>query len=1113
MADALVSALVSTILNNLDSLFREEVGLAGSLKTDLENLQSTFTTIQAVLHDAEQKQWKNEAVKNWLRKLEQAAYDLEDVLDDFQSEARERGSKVSTFFSLQNPLLFRSSMARRVKAAREKVDAIAEERIKFHLEVGGGEAVIKGNKDRETSSLVDESEVIGRADEKGEMVSMILSNATHCDGLSVYAICGMGGLGKTTIAQLVYNDQNVARAFDLRVWVCVSDDFDVKRLTKAIVESIEGKSCDIQDLDPLQRRLVEQLVGKRFLIVLDDVWNEFHEEWDRLKQALQSGRSGSTIIVTTRLEKVADMMATVPFRRLGCLTDGDSWSLFKQRAFGMGTNEGNANLETIGRRIVQRCGGVPLAIKAVGSILRSKSQESEWLNVRDSEIWDLEDEASRILAVLRLSYEHLPSYMKQCFSFCSIFPKDHVMKKDELIGLWMANGFIPSRGQLDLHDMGCEIFSELTRRSFFQEINEDVRGTVTCKMHDLIHDVATSIKGYECCVIESDERLKIPKTARHLFVHNSSSSRNVMDLSKLPPLRSLILDSKSHFVCNISNPSNFISNQKHLKVLDCGDRFINVAYNSLKHLRYLRFHDPRVKALPESISSLHNLQTLNLPGCSSLAMIPNGLKKLKNLKYLDLRGCHELISMPVGLGELTCLRKLSKFVVGVDKGRGIDELKELALEGELSITGLCNVENSTEARNANLIEKKNLRLLELSWPRNDWERTHHEHGNDEEIIDALQPHPSLKKLGITDYQGVRFPNWMMDLLLPNLVKIQLHCKRCDQLPPLGKLRFLKVLFIWGMGALKRIDSGFYGDMESCFPSLELLELGGARCLEEWTTANGGEHFPVLRSLSIGGCCPKLVKLPMLQSLKELVVENANDTLLKSLMMKATNLTSLRLHGSRDIIMDIPDGLLRNHKQLERLSIGNCSLKSSSDLLDNLSSLKHLELDNCSELESLPRGLQNLRCLESLSLIGCDSLVSLAVNGLSSLSSLEIMSCEKLSSLPESIQHLSSLRLLRIKNCEKFSSLPNEIQHLTSLSELKIGCCPNMMSLPQGVRSLTALQRLKIRGCPHLERRCKKERGEDWPIIAHIPHILIPSTRHIDWTCSPSGMKARCCSQL
>ncbi|KAK8562823.1 hypothetical protein V6N12_010890 [Hibiscus sabdariffa] len=179
-----------------------------------------------------------------------------------------------------------------------------------------------------------------------------------------------------------------------------------------------------------------------------------------------------------------------------------------------------------------------------------------------------------------------------------------------------------------------------------------------------------------------------------------------------------------------------------------------------------------------------------------------------------------------------------------------------------------------------------------------------------------------------------------------------------------------------MCAVKRMDSGFYGDMESCFPSLEVLQIEGAGCLEEWTTMNGGEHFPLLRSLSIRGCCPKLVKLPMLQSLKELFVENANVTLLNSLMMNATNLTSL-------------------------------------------------------QLSQYVNGLQ----------------------GLSSLSSLSVEFCGKLTSLLES------------------------------------------------VRSLTALQMLSIDGCPHLERRCKKERGEDWPIIAHIHSIRItsrnpPSFRHM-----------------
>ncbi|KAK9034872.1 hypothetical protein V6N11_076928 [Hibiscus sabdariffa] len=337
MAEVVVSALVNTILDNLNSLPLEEMGLAGSLKTKVENLESSLTTIRAVLHDAEMKQWKSEAIKNWLAKLKQAAYHLEDVLDDFNTDALPCRSKVTTFFSIRNPLLFHLNMARKLKNARQKLDAISGEKSKFHLREAAEEAEIEPMEDRQTSSLVEESEVIGRADEKEKIISMLLTNASHHQDLSVYAICGMG--------------------------------------------------------------------------------------------------------------------------------DEDSWSLFKQRAFGMGVNEGYVNLETIGRQIAQRCGGVPLAIKAIASMLCFKSREIEWLRVKDSEIWDLEDEGSRILAVLR---------------------------------------------------------------SFFQEIKEDLDGTVTCKMHDLIHDVAASIMRQESFAIELKERLKIPKTARHLFVHDNRSSTNIM---------------------------------------------------------------------------------------------------------------------------------------------------------------------------------------------------------------------------------------------------------------------------------------------------------------------------------------------------------------------------------------------------------------------------------------------------------------------------------------------------------------------------------------------------------------------------------------------------------
>ncbi|KAG5227242.1 disease resistance protein [Salix suchowensis] len=545
MAEAVSSALASILLGNFTTGVSEELGRVFGLQTEFEKLKSTFETVQAVLKDAEEKQLKNEGIKIWLKDLKDAAYDADDVLDEFSIEAQRRRQRrglkdrLRSFSSLdQNPLVFRFKMAHKLKNVRERFVDIDMRKNKFELTKGVGENDADRFDWRITSSLVDEKEIYGRDNEKEELISMLLDKS---DDLSVFAIHGMGGVGKTTLAQLVYSDASVERRFDLRIWVCVSDDFDIRRLTRAIIESIEDKPCTLQELDTLQRHLQEKLIGRRFLLVVDDVWDHYHENWNALKDALRVGAGGCAIIITTRLKQVADRMATIPVHQMGRLSEDDSWLLFERHAFGARRREEYMHLESIGKAIVNKCDGLPLALKAMGSSLRLKRTELEWLSVKESEIWNLPDECGRILPALKLSYNNLPPHLKQCFGFCCMFPKDDVMKKDQLVKLWMANGFIDPEGQMDLHETGYKIFDDLVGRSIFQEVKEDGFGNITCKMHDLMHDLATSVMKEECCLIEDRRRgPRIPKTVRHMSFPDGCLSYYDKDLVKMQSLRSLI---------------------------------------------------------------------------------------------------------------------------------------------------------------------------------------------------------------------------------------------------------------------------------------------------------------------------------------------------------------------------------------------------------------------------------------------------------------------------------------------------------------------------------------------------------------------------------------------
>ncbi|CAI0461782.1 unnamed protein product [Linum tenue] len=315
----------------------------------LKKLNSLMNSVNAVLDDAEEKQVSKPAVKMWLDELKDAVFEADDLFDEISYRAlRARLESPSQNSIRQNPL--KRGMKWKLEDVLRRIEYLVKQKDALGLRHGIGEN--PSLQRLPSTSLVDESGVYGRDGDKRAIMGMLLSDYGSHNAVGVIPIVGMGGVGKTTLAQIVYNDNVVRERFDLMAWVCVSKEADVSEVTKDILEEVTGRKCFSTTLNQLQVMLKEKLNGKKFLLVLDDVWNDKYAHWDILLRPLKSGTEGSKVVVTTRHETVASVMGTVVAYHLRELSDDDCWCLFLKHVFEEGKSGRHIELELIGREIL-----------------------------------------------------------------------------------------------------------------------------------------------------------------------------------------------------------------------------------------------------------------------------------------------------------------------------------------------------------------------------------------------------------------------------------------------------------------------------------------------------------------------------------------------------------------------------------------------------------------------------------------------------------------------------------------------------------------------------------------------------------------------------------------
>ncbi|KAG0451371.1 hypothetical protein HPP92_013769 [Vanilla planifolia] len=999
---AILDVFVSKCLEKIVDCIEEKAAVVLGVKEELVRLQGRLERIQKVLQDAERRRLEDAAISHWVNELKDVVYDADDIIDlcrihgagllmeDGDDEGvnppgspfRPRLCRCfSDLFACFAGIPFSYKIGTRIKNLNRRLQEIAEDKSNFGLEHTSSRTdQITTVDKRQTSSMVDVDVIVGREieDATNKLVNLILGGDLESN-CCVFAVTGMGGVGKTTLAQKIFNHQWIRAEFQKKVWVCVSHTYSETDLLQQVIRAAGGTYGDGRTKAELQPMLGSVVMGRSFFLVLDDVWRA--DVWiDLLRTPLSSaGSAMGRILITTRDENVAKQVGSVHIHQVTQLPVETGWEMLYRRLLVMGKEEEIRSLKEIGTQIVKKCSGLPLAIKSIAGVLARKDlSEAEWVKVLKNEAWSMAKLPDELRGALYLSYDDLPSPLKQCFLYCSLWPEDWTFHRDDLIRMWVAEGFILEQEDDSLmEDTAREYYKELIRMNLLQADPLDY-GFHKCKMHDLLRSLALFLSKDEILHGDTSARIHIRRVS---IMHPAQFGARILDATVASGRLRTLLCSRE-----VSSFNKIKFEQLAcLRVLQINDAdFGGVAdgLGELVHLRYLDFDRTDLKELPESIWRLTNLQFLNLCGCRFLKAIPRTITKLRRLRRLGLEGtCLDYI--PKGIRRLAELNDLSGFVVGDNncmnsvRSRGFCcTLEELSSLAKLRVLRLYRLERAQagdfEVRK--LTHLKELRLfftISADYETDELLCTEENIKQVELLLEDMHPPQSLELLHIVNYFGSDFPRWLMSPSLgrhlPNLTYFYLEENiSCTQVPSLGLLPNLRILSIYGASSIESIGPQFFGsDLEkgmhvrtrtrTAFPKLELLKFRFMPKLEEWISSM--EEQDVGEKLLLWPCLVELVleECPSLKALPDGLQFAPLNSLSIVRSHEIKEVCRLPLLGSRLMLRrNLSLERVSNLPELRVLEISECpSLRQVEDM----KSLLQLDLDDGS-MESLRNGCQD-----------------------------------------------------------------------------------------------------------------------------------------------------------